>query len=230
MCSARSSPGGSSRPRSTRTISSPRSWISRPLTRGRLLVVPREHAPDLEDLDEGLGARCPPLWPIGWHQACADPGSPPRASTCSWLTASRLARRCFTSILRVIPRNPGDGFRLKAKWRTPGRDEQTPPGPGPAGHHGDPGLTSPAARASAPIPAACGLMPSMLGSFRSDPAKQDRRPTTEPVPRRRAAGRPVQLRGGQPAGSRWTKLRARTAGGWRPSPGGLVTAMEPVMR
>jgi diadenosine tetraphosphate (Ap4A) HIT family hydrolase len=25
--------------------------------------------------------------------------------------------------LEVIPRNPGDGFRLKAKWRTPGRDE-----------------------------------------------------------------------------------------------------------
>jgi histidine triad (HIT) family protein len=94
----------------------------RPLTRGHLLVVPREHAPDLEDLDEGLGAR---VFTVA-HQlgrALRRSGLPCEGVNMFLADGVAAGQEVFHVHLHVIPRNPGDGFRLKAKWRTPGRDE-----------------------------------------------------------------------------------------------------------
>jgi diadenosine tetraphosphate (Ap4A) HIT family hydrolase len=94
----------------------------RPLTPGHLLVVPREHAPDLEDLDEGLGAR---VFTVAHQLARALRRSGLPCDGVNMFLADGLAagQEVFHVHLHVIPRNPGDGFRLKAKWRTPARDE-----------------------------------------------------------------------------------------------------------
>jgi diadenosine tetraphosphate (Ap4A) HIT family hydrolase len=96
----------------------------RPLTPGHLLVVPREHAPGLEDLDEGLGAR---VFTVAHRlaQALRRSGLPCEGVNMFLADGVAAGHEVFHVHLHVIPRNPGDGFRLKAKRRTPARDELT---------------------------------------------------------------------------------------------------------
>jgi histidine triad (HIT) family protein len=94
----------------------------RPLTPGHLLVIPRAHEPDLEDLDETLGAR---MFTVAHQLARALRRSRLPCEGVNMFLADGVAagQEVFHVHLHVIPRNPGDGFRLKARWRTPGRDE-----------------------------------------------------------------------------------------------------------
>jgi histidine triad (HIT) family protein len=94
----------------------------RPLTPGHLLVIPREHQPYLEDLDEGLGAR---MFTVAQRLARALRRSGLPCAGANMFLADGVAagQEVFHAHLHVIPRNPGDGFRLKARWTTPGRPE-----------------------------------------------------------------------------------------------------------
>ena len=94
----------------------------RPLTPGHLLVVPREHATGLDDLDEGLGAR---VFTVAHRLARAlrRAGLPCEGVNMFLADGAAAGQEVFHVHLHVIPRNPGDGFRLKARRRTPGRDE-----------------------------------------------------------------------------------------------------------
>jgi diadenosine tetraphosphate (Ap4A) HIT family hydrolase len=94
----------------------------RPLTPGHLLVVPREHAAGLDDLDEGLGAQ---MFTVAHRLARAlrRSGLPCEGVNMFLADGAAAGQEMFHVHLHVIPRNPGDGFRLKARRRTPGRDE-----------------------------------------------------------------------------------------------------------
>lgn len=94
----------------------------RPLTPGHLLVVPREHAAGLDDLDEGLGAR---VFTVAHRlaQVLRRSGLPCEGVNMFLADGAAAGQEVFHVHLHVIPRNPGDGFRLKARRRTPGRDE-----------------------------------------------------------------------------------------------------------
>lgn len=92
----------------------------RPLTPGHLLVIPREHAGCLDELDEDLGAR---VFTVASRLARALRRSGFCAGTDMFLADGALAgQEVFHVHLHVIPRYPGDGFRLKARARTPDRD------------------------------------------------------------------------------------------------------------
>jgi diadenosine tetraphosphate (Ap4A) HIT family hydrolase len=92
----------------------------RPLTPGHLLVIPREHAECLDELDEDLGAR---VFTVASRLARALRRSGFCAGTDMFLADGVLAgQEVFHVHLHVIPRYPGDGFRLKARARTPDRD------------------------------------------------------------------------------------------------------------
>lgn len=92
----------------------------RPLTPGHLLVIPREHAGCLDELDEDLGAR---VFTVASRLARALRQSGFCAGTDMFLADGALAgQEVFHVHLHVIPRYPGDGFRLKARARTPDRD------------------------------------------------------------------------------------------------------------
>jgi histidine triad (HIT) family protein len=94
----------------------------RPLTPGHLLVVPRAHAANLEVLDEDLGAR---VFAVAHQLARALRNSAVPSEGVNFFLADGVAagQEVFHVHLHVIPRTPGDGFRLKARPRTPGRDE-----------------------------------------------------------------------------------------------------------
>ena len=94
----------------------------RPLTPGHLLVVPREHAADLDSLDEGLGAR---VFTVAHRLARAlrRSGLPCEGVNLFLADGVAAGQEVFHVHLHVIPRNPGDGFRLKARSRTPDRGE-----------------------------------------------------------------------------------------------------------
>jgi histidine triad (HIT) family protein len=94
----------------------------RPLTQGHLLVVPRVHAGSLEALDEDLGAS---LFRAGHRLARALRRSGlPCAGVNLFLADGEAAfQEVFHVHLHVLPRTAGDGFRIKAKWRRPGRGE-----------------------------------------------------------------------------------------------------------
>ena len=107
----------------------------RPLTPGHLLVVPREHAAGLDDLEEGLGAR---VFTVAHRLARAlrrsgrrrgrrhehrRSGLPCEGVNMFLADGAAAGQEVFHVHLHVIPRNPGDGFRLRARRRTPGRDE-----------------------------------------------------------------------------------------------------------
>jgi len=94
----------------------------RPLTPGHLLVVPRAHADCLEALDEELGGR---VFTVAHRLARAlRTGDLPCAGVNMFLADGVAAgQEVFHVHLHLIPRNPGDGFRLKARPRTPGRGE-----------------------------------------------------------------------------------------------------------
>jgi histidine triad (HIT) family protein len=94
----------------------------RPLTPGHLLVVPRAHAAGLESLGEDSGAR---MFTVAHRLARAVRNSAVPAEGVNFFLADGVAagQEVFHVHLHVIPRTPGDGFRLKARPRTPGRDE-----------------------------------------------------------------------------------------------------------
>jgi histidine triad (HIT) family protein len=94
----------------------------RPLTTGHLLVIPREHAPYLADLDPGLGGH---MFGVAQRMAAALRGSGVPCDGVNLFLADGAAafQEVFHVHLHVIPRTPGDGFRIRAKWRRPGRAE-----------------------------------------------------------------------------------------------------------
>ena len=94
----------------------------RPLTPGHLLVVPRSHADYLEDLDEDLGAH---LFRAGHRLARAlrRAGLPCDGVNLFLADGEAAFQEVFHVHLHVLPRTPRDGFRIKAAWRRPGREE-----------------------------------------------------------------------------------------------------------
>ncbi len=94
----------------------------RPLTAGHLLVISRAHAPYLADLDPGLGGH---MFAVAQRMAAALRGSGLPCDGVNLFLADGEAafQEVFHVHLHVIPRTPGDGFRIRAKWRRPGRDE-----------------------------------------------------------------------------------------------------------
>jgi diadenosine tetraphosphate (Ap4A) HIT family hydrolase len=94
----------------------------RPLTLGHLLVVPRAHAASLEDLNEDPGTR---VFAVAHQLARALRNSAVPCEGVNFFLADGVAagQEVFHVHLHVIPRTPGDGFRLKARPRTPGREE-----------------------------------------------------------------------------------------------------------
>jgi histidine triad (HIT) family protein len=94
----------------------------RPLTSGHLLVVPRVHAASLEVLDEDTGTH---VFAVAHRLARALRNSAVPCEGVNFFLADGVAagQEVFHVHLHVIPRTPGDGFRLKARPRTPQRDE-----------------------------------------------------------------------------------------------------------
>jgi diadenosine tetraphosphate (Ap4A) HIT family hydrolase len=92
----------------------------RPLTHGHLLVIPRSHAPYLEDLDEDLGAH---MFRAAHRLARALRRSGLPCDGVNFFLADGEAafQEVFHVHLHVLPRTPGDGFRIKAKWQHPAR-------------------------------------------------------------------------------------------------------------
>lgn len=94
----------------------------RPLTTGHLLVVPRAHAPYLADLDPAVGGN---MFGVAQQMAAAlrRSGLPCQGVNLFLADGEAAFQEVFHVHLHVIPRNPGDGFRLHAKWRNPPRAE-----------------------------------------------------------------------------------------------------------
>jgi diadenosine tetraphosphate (Ap4A) HIT family hydrolase len=92
----------------------------RPLTSGHLLVVPRVHAASLEELDEDAGGR---VFTAAQRVARALRRSAVPCEGVNFFLADGVAagQEVFHVHLHVVPRTPGDGFRLKARPRSPGR-------------------------------------------------------------------------------------------------------------
>jgi len=90
-----------------------------PVTPGHLLVVPREHAVGLEDLD---GATSGHVWSVGHDLARALRRSSMRCEGINVLLCDGEAafQTVFHFHLHVIPRYAGDGWTLKAE--APERD------------------------------------------------------------------------------------------------------------
>ena len=93
-----------------------------PITQGHLLVVPRAHADSLEALNEELGAR---VFQLGHRLARALYRSGlPCEGVNMFLADGRAAfQEVFHVHLHVLPRTPGDGFRIDANWRRRDREE-----------------------------------------------------------------------------------------------------------
>ncbi len=94
----------------------------RPLTQGHLLVVPRGHADCLEALDEQLGTH---LFRAGHRLARAlrRSGLPCEGVNLFLADGEAAFQEVFHVHLHVLPRTPGDGLRIQAAWRRPGRRE-----------------------------------------------------------------------------------------------------------
>jgi len=94
----------------------------RPLTTGHLLVIPRAHAPYLADLDPAVGAH---MFGVAQRMAAAlrRSGVPCQGVNLFLADGEAAFQEVFHAHLHVLPRNPGDGFRIHAKWRTPSRAE-----------------------------------------------------------------------------------------------------------
>ena len=83
----------------------------RPVTPGHLLVVPREHAVGLEDLDEGTSAH---VWSVGHNMARALRRSSMRCEGINlFLCDGEVAfQSVFHFHLHVIPRYAGDRWNI----------------------------------------------------------------------------------------------------------------------
>ncbi|MEW2514676.1 HIT family protein [Streptomyces sp. NPDC046870] len=93
-----------------------------PVTPGHLLVVPKAHAPGLEDLPEPLGAH---MWTVAHRLARALRRSNLRCDGVNLFLADGEAafQEVFHAHLHVFPRFVGDGFRIDADWRVRERGE-----------------------------------------------------------------------------------------------------------
>jgi histidine triad (HIT) family protein len=85
-----------------------------PVTRGHLLVVPREHVVGLEDLD---GATSAQVWSVGHAMARALRRSGLRCEGINMFVCDGEVafQTVFHFHLHVIPRYAGDGWTLKAE-------------------------------------------------------------------------------------------------------------------
>ena len=94
----------------------------RPLTTGHLLVIPRAHAPYLADLDPAAGRH---MFGVAQRMAAAlrRSGLPCHGVNLFLADGEAAFQEVFHVRLHVLPRNPGDGFRIRAKWRRPARAE-----------------------------------------------------------------------------------------------------------
>ena len=84
----------------------------RPVVRGHMLVVPRDHAPYLADLDEQDGAR---IFEVGRRAAAALRASTLRCEGVNFHLADGevAGQEVFHVHLHVLPRFTGDGFGLR---------------------------------------------------------------------------------------------------------------------
>jgi len=94
----------------------------RPVTTGHLLVVPRLHAATLETLPEDRGTR---VFRVAQRLARAlrRSGIPCEGVNLFLADGAVAGQEVFHVHLHVIPRTAGDGFGLRARPSTPGRDE-----------------------------------------------------------------------------------------------------------
>jgi histidine triad (HIT) family protein len=94
----------------------------RPLTTGHLLVIPRTHTPYLADLDPAVGGH---MFGVAQQMAAAlrSSGLPCQGVNLFLADGEAAFQEVFHVHLHVLPRNPGDGFRIHAKWRNPSRAE-----------------------------------------------------------------------------------------------------------
>ena len=94
----------------------------RPVTTGHLLVIPRAHAAYLADLDPAVGGH---MFAVAQRMAAAlrRSGLPCDGVNLFLADGEAAFQEVFHVHLHVLPRNPGDGFRIHAKWRTPSRAE-----------------------------------------------------------------------------------------------------------
>jgi diadenosine tetraphosphate (Ap4A) HIT family hydrolase len=94
----------------------------RPLNAGHVLVVPRVHAACLADLDPGLGGH---LFGVAQRMAAGlrRSGLPCEGVNLFLADGAAAFQEVFHVHLHVIPRHAGDGFRIQARWRLPGRGE-----------------------------------------------------------------------------------------------------------
>ena len=92
----------------------------RPLATGHLLVIPRAHAPYLADLDPAVGGH---MFGVAQRMAAAlrRSGLPCQGVNLFLADGEAAFQEVFHVHLHVLPRTPGDGFRLKGRPRTPGR-------------------------------------------------------------------------------------------------------------
>lgn len=92
----------------------------RPFTDGHVLVVPRQQARSLAELDPEVGAH---LFVVGQKIAAALRASDPRCAGVNFFLADGevAGQEIFHVHLHVIPRTTGDGFGLRGRPASPGR-------------------------------------------------------------------------------------------------------------
>jgi len=94
-----------------------------PVTTGHAIIIPKEHAPYLADMDEETGRH---LWTITQRTAAAIRASGIRCEGINLFLADGEAafQEVFHVHMHVFPRYPGDPFKLVADWDArPPRDE-----------------------------------------------------------------------------------------------------------
>ncbi len=93
-----------------------------PATPGHLLVVPKAHASCLAELPADAGAE---MFEVAQRMAAALRASDLRCEGVNlWLADGEAAgQEVFHVHLHVLPRFAGDGFRLRADFGHPSRDE-----------------------------------------------------------------------------------------------------------
>lgn len=86
-----------------------------PVTPGHLLVIPKDHLPDLADLTEELAAE---VFQVARRLAAALRRTDLRCEGVNLFYADGEAafQEVFHSHLHVIPRYAGDGFKVEADW------------------------------------------------------------------------------------------------------------------
>ncbi len=94
-----------------------------PVTPGHAMIIPKEHAPYLADLDEETGRH---IWTIAQRTAAAIRESGVKCEGINLFLADGEAafQEIFHLHLHVFPRYKGDPFKLVADWDfKPSRDE-----------------------------------------------------------------------------------------------------------